>query len=135
MPVEAVLFDAGGVLVLPDPDRVLSQLAGLGLRPDPDTLVRAHYRAVAAMDASGREDVPRYRRASLEACGADPEQVAVGAATLHFTGGWNWPVPGALELLRLLCAGPHRVGIVSNSDGSVAASLAAAGMCQVGPGD
>jgi putative hydrolase of the HAD superfamily len=132
--VEAVLLDAGGVLVLPHPDRVLPELAGLGLHPDPAVLVRAHYRAVAAMDASGREDIPRYRRAYLEACGADPEQAAATAPGIRFTGAWSWPVPGALDLLRRLCAGPRRVGVVSNSDGSAAATLAGAGLCQVGPG-
>jgi len=133
--VDAVLLDAGGVLVLPHPDRVLPQLAGLGLHPDPDTLVRAHYRAVGAMDASGREDVPRYRRTYLEACGADPEQAAVGARTLRFTGGWTLPVPGALDLLRRLVAGRRQVAIVSNSDGTAAASLAGMAICQVGPGE
>jgi putative hydrolase of the HAD superfamily len=134
MVVEAVLLDAGGVLVLPHPDWVLPELAGLGLHPDRAALVRAHYQAVAAMDATGREDISRYRRAYLEACGADPEQAAAAEPGIRFAGGWNWPVPGALDLLRRLCAGPRRVGIVSNSDGSAAATLAGAGLCQVGPG-
>jgi putative hydrolase of the HAD superfamily len=135
VPVEAVLLDAGGVLVLPHPDRVLPQLSELGLHPQPAALVRAHYRAIAAMDSSGREDIPRYRRAYLLACGADPDLAEQGARTLSFAGGWNLPVPGALGLLRQLAAGPHRVAIVSNSDGSVAASLAGVAMCQVGPGE
>jgi putative hydrolase of the HAD superfamily len=133
--VDAVLLDAGGVLVLPHPDRVLPQLADLGLHPDPATLVRAHYQAVAVMDAAGREDVPRYRRAYLEACGADPEQAEAGAQALRFTGGWNLPVRGAVDLLRRLVAGRRRVAIVSNSDGSAAANLATVAMCQVGPGE
>ncbi len=135
MPVRGVLFDAGGVLVLPHPDRVLPQLARLELHPEPASLARAHYLAVADMDAGGREDIPRYRRAYLRACGADPERAAACVGAIRFTGGWTWPVPGALDLLRQLCAGPWRVGIVSNSDGSAAATLAGVGMCQVGVGD
>jgi putative hydrolase of the HAD superfamily len=134
MPVDAVLLDAGGVLVLPHPDRVLPQLADLGLHPEPAALVRAHYRAVAAMDASGGEHVEVYRRAYLAECGADPGQVEAGAATLRFSGGWNLPVPGALDLLRRLVASDRGVAIVSNSDGTAAATLAEIGMCQVGPG-
>lgn len=114
---------------------MLPQLADLGLHPDLATLVRAHYDAVAAMDATGHEDIPRYRRAYLEACGADPDRAAAGAQTLRFTGGWNLPVRGAVEVLRRLIAGPRRVAIVSNSDGTAAANLAQAAMCQVGPGD
>lgn len=134
-PVEAVLFDAGGILVLPDPDLVRAQVAAAGLpAPDEPTMRRAHYTAVAAMDRSGREDIAVYRQAYLLACGAAPELAAGGERLLRFTGRWSWPIPGALELLRSLLGSGRRIAIVSNSDGTVAATLAQAGICQVGAG-
>lgn len=48
--IEAVLVDAGGVLVLPD-RQVLSAALGFGpWREVPEVLDRAHYLAVAAVD-------------------------------------------------------------------------------------
>jgi putative hydrolase of the HAD superfamily len=130
-----VLLDAGGILVLPDPALVRAQVTAAGLpAPGEEAMRRAHYTAVAAMDRGGREDVAVYREAYLLACGADPELAADGVRLLRFTGRWSWPIPGALELLRTLLGSGRRIAIVSNSDGTVAATLAAAGICQVGAG-
>jgi putative hydrolase of the HAD superfamily len=133
--VDAVLLDAGGILVLPDPALVRGQIVAAGLpEPDDETLRRAHYAGVAAMDRRGTEDIPTYREAFLLTCGAGPALAARGHELLRFRGGWNWPVPGAVEVLRSLVAAGLRLAIVSNSDGTVAAELAAAGICQVGAG-
>src|SRR5436309_13571736 len=51
---EAVVLDVGGVLLLPDPDairRVLRE-AGVDAHIEPEAVVRAHYEAVQAFDAS-----------------------------------------------------------------------------------
>lgn len=135
MPVDAVLLDAGGILVLPDFDHARGQVVSAGLPPpDDETLRRAHYAAVAAMDASGSEDIPTYRRTYLQVCGATPEQAADKVRMLSFSAHWTAPVPGAVDVLRDLIASGRRLAIVSNSDGTVARSLAAAGICQVGEG-
>jgi putative hydrolase of the HAD superfamily len=133
--VDAVLLDAGGILVLPNPAVVRAQIVDAGLPlPSDETIRRAHYAGVAAMDASGVEDIPTYRAAFLTTCGADPELAARAYGLLKFRGAWNWPVPGAVEVLRALVGSGRRLAIVSNSDGTVAAELAALEICQVGAG-
>ena len=44
---DAVLFDAGGVLVVPDPTVLAPLLSFYGATQDLDTYIRAHYRAMA----------------------------------------------------------------------------------------
>ena len=44
-PPEAVLLDAGGVFVLPDPDRILGAFARAECSVDREVLADAHYRA------------------------------------------------------------------------------------------
>src|SRR4051794_39706451 len=44
-PVEAVLLDAGGVLLLPDPTAMRRAVARFGVAPDDDLCARAHYAA------------------------------------------------------------------------------------------
>ena len=48
-PIEAVLVDVGGVLVLPDHDRMVGAFERAGVRVDRDRLDRAHYAGVAAL--------------------------------------------------------------------------------------
>jgi hypothetical protein len=80
-PVEVVLVDAGGVLVLPDRDVVSVALGPGPWRETPEVLDLAHYRAIAAVDevrpASDREIFPVYIAAYLEALGLSPDPVGV----------------------------------------------------------
>jgi len=48
--IDAVLVDLGGVVYLPDHDRMRTALARLGIDPEPDDLDRAHFAGVAATD-------------------------------------------------------------------------------------
>ena len=48
-PFDAVLFDAGGVLVLPDPVKVIDALRHLGVSADHDDHVRGHYVGMRAV--------------------------------------------------------------------------------------
>ena len=48
-PIEAVLVDVGGVLVLPDHDRMAGAFERAGVHVDRDRLDRAHYAGVAAL--------------------------------------------------------------------------------------
>jgi putative hydrolase of the HAD superfamily len=133
--VDAVLLDAGGILVLPDPELVRRQVVAAGLpEPDEEAMRRAHYTAVAAMDRTGAENLPVYRAAYLTACGASPELAADAMRLLKFSGQWTWQIPGALDVLAALIESGRRLAIISNSDGTVAATLAKAGICQVGAG-
>ncbi len=51
--VEAVLFDAGGVLLLPDPTVIGPLLAPYGADPSVESLTRAHYAAMRTQDFEG----------------------------------------------------------------------------------
>ena len=139
--VDAVLVDAGGVLVLPDRSAVSAALGPGPWDNAPEVLDRAHYRAVAAVDdarpETDRAIFPTYVAAYLEAVGVSPgirdlvrELAAVfdvGAPT------WTTVIPESAASLRTIARG-HRVVIVSNSQGWMEQHLRDAGVCQVGPG-
>jgi putative hydrolase of the HAD superfamily len=134
-PVAAVLLDVGGVLVLPCPDRVRTALGGLA--PSDEVLDRAHYRALAVAEGPSTVDWDVYFAVYAAAAGVPAPDVPRTALALRevFTGPlWTRVAPGAVALLRRLRARGLRVALVSNGDGTVAATLAAIGLCQVGPG-
>jgi putative hydrolase of the HAD superfamily len=131
MPVKrpaAILFDAGGTLVLQDP---VELGARLGLPIDSVGAHRAHYHAMA--DYSDRrlagEEVDwdwwLERYFTLLEVG-DPhlagERMQQGFAL------WNHPLDGVADAVRLLSQEGVRVAVVSNSDGSVRDSLGRAGL-------
>lgn len=133
--VAAVLLDVGGVLVLPCPDRVRPALP-VTVAGD-DVLDRAHYRALALAEGPSEVDWDRYFTAYAAAAGVPPPAVAATAGALRevFSGPlWTRVVPGAAAMLRRLRARGLRVALVSNGDGTVAATLAGIGLCQAGPG-
>ena len=70
-PIEAVLVDVGGVLVLPDHDRMVGAFERAGVRVDRDRLDRAHYAGVAALTEfkeGDREVWAAYNRAYARSC-------------------------------------------------------------------
>lgn len=69
MAVEAILLDAGGVLLLPSQERVRRVLRAVGLHPDEATVDRAHYHGIAAIDIHGHLDWDVYFRAYARCCG------------------------------------------------------------------
>jgi putative hydrolase of the HAD superfamily len=140
--VDAVLLDVGGVLMLPEPTRIGEALTSAGLEPPAD-LVRfrlAHYRGALAYDRSGDrpETWPAYLGGYAEALGFGDDDRALAAlvdiwdAPGH--GHWAWRQDAAVSALGRLAAGGLRLGIVSNSDGTVEHALQAHNVCQVGPG-
>jgi putative hydrolase of the HAD superfamily len=140
-PIEAVLVDVGGVLVLPDHDRIVGAFARAGVRVDPGLLDRAHYAGVAALTefTEGDRDVwVAYNRAYARAC-VTPED-AVDEAVEHllneFATGevWSRTVPGSVDALREMGALGVRLAIVSNADGNAEQRLRDDAVCQVGPG-
>ncbi|AXB41524.1 HAD family hydrolase [Amycolatopsis albispora] len=136
-PVEAVLLDAGGVLIMPASEAVLSILRAAGARADERLLDRVHYLATAVNDACPPRDRGRYLRAFARGCGIGDDRLNGVVAELGAAiNGPNWTrgVPGAVEAVRKLGALPVSVGVVSNSVGVVAGQLRRAGICQVGPG-
>lgn len=139
MPFDAVLFDAGGVLVVPDPavtGPVVSRFSG---SPDPEVLTRAHFAGSHALDHSDveREDWDAYHRGYVTEAGVPPELVHEAAATLRSTldhAHWRTPFPGAVEALRALHERGVQIGVVSNAAGQIEQTLIDEAICQVGQG-
>lgn len=135
---DAVTFDAGGVLVLPDPTVLGPLLAYFGGDPSIDAHRRAHYAGMKAKsDVSASEtswDV--YNDTYVDAVGVDAGDRAEAAEVLdrtryHHT--WRWPIPESRVALGRLEAAGVPMGVVSNASGQIEAMLARE-VAQVGPG-
>lgn len=144
--VDAVLFDMGGVFVLPRPDRVAAALraGGFDASDDHEIYRRAHYEAAWAYDAS--DDAPEtwfaYLGTYARSLGVDDhlldaivphldEAWSDGPASVR----WTWVQPDAVEGFTRLEGLDLALGVVSNCDGSAELILREAGICHVGPGD
>jgi putative hydrolase of the HAD superfamily len=135
-PVSAILLDAGGVLLFPEPELTLPLLHAAGLSPDLVTLERAHYQAMLGQDLAATPPTPDtwrhdYLLSYLTACGVAEAQRSALAAELvpAFTGtSWAHVGTGTVDGLRALAALGLPLGIVSNSDGTVQAQLRQAGV-------
>ena len=127
----AVLFDAGGTLILQDP---VEMSARLGSPIDPMAAHRAHYVAMAEFSD---------RRLQGDALDWDwwLERYfgLLGVAEPHLAGEridrgyglWHHPLAGVAEAIEALRRNGIRVAVVSNSDGSVTESLARAGLADL----
>ncbi|HEX9259411.1 MAG TPA: HAD family hydrolase [Acidimicrobiales bacterium] len=138
--LDAVLFDAGGVLVLPDPTVLGPLLAPYGADQSVDALTRAHYAGVAAQDQPGLEhdDWPAYNEAYVRRAGVPEHEVAEAALLLGRTRSamlWRYPIADSCVALRLLHEGGVPIGVVSNASGQIEATLRRFGVCQVDDGD
>ena len=136
---EAIWLDAGGVLVLPDPDVLGPLLAYYGGAVDVEHHQRAHYAAMAVKSAQGAEerDWRDYDRAYVESIGVPPDDVEEAAALLGQTRGalvWRWPIPSSGPALAALAEAGVPLGVVSNASGQIEAVLRRSAVCQVGPG-
>jgi len=136
---DAVLFDAGGVLVLPDPTVLGPLLAPYGGDPSIAVHRRAHYAAMAAKSRamSTETDWDMYDVTYVETVGVRSELVDHAAEVLNHTRTahlWRWPIPETLTALGAFADRRVPMGVVSNASGQVEAMLAIAGVCQVGAG-
>jgi putative hydrolase of the HAD superfamily len=142
--VRAILLDAGGVLVFPEPGHLLPPLRTAGLDPGPAVLQRAHYQAMAAQDQEAMPPAPGtwwrdYLTTYVTACGAPADRAARLAAEIAGRprpGSWAHAGLGVKDGLAALAALGLPMGVVSNSDGSVQGDLRRTGLCYVpdGPG-
>lgn len=135
----AVLFDAGGVLVLPDPTVLGPLLAYYGGTTDIDSHIRAHYAAMAAKShaASAERDWSAYNLEYVERVGVPPEAQLKAAATLGRTRNawiWRWPIADSVETLHTLHKLDVPIGVVSNASGQIEEVLHDSAVCQVGEG-
>jgi putative hydrolase of the HAD superfamily len=135
---DAILFDAGGVLLLPAPEHTGPLVHPFGGSSAEATLLRAHFSAAHAMDLARADgefsDWEAYHRAYVRATGvpAEHEDAAAevfGAKFSHYF--WRRPLEGATEVLAALVERGVPIGIVSNAGGQVEGDLAALGICGV----
>jgi putative hydrolase of the HAD superfamily len=127
----AVLLDAGGVLLLPNPWAVASVLRAAGGSIEPSMVRRVHYAATAAMDIARAAtlDWMRYHRVFVrfaqvpqarvdDALRALEQLSTAPAATL-----WNVVPEGVVEQLHALAETGVATAVVSNSDGTIESLL------------
>ncbi|MFK8022789.1 MAG: HAD family hydrolase [Ilumatobacter sp.] len=136
---DAVIFDAGGVLVLPDPTVLGPLLEYFGGDPSVDAHRRAHYRGMKAKsDVSAAETVwDVYNHAYVRAVGVPEHEVDEASEVLdrtryHHT--WRWPIPESRAALARLAEVGVPMGVVSNASGQIEAMLRRS-ICQVGDGE
>jgi FMN phosphatase YigB (HAD superfamily) len=139
-----VLLDAGGVFVLPDPERIVGAFTRAECSVSREVLADAHYRAAARFGT--HLDVEEnwagawfdYLQTYVAECGVpeDWRDEAHRHIDSEFADAALWvdPVPGSREGLRALAGTGVRLGVVSNADGLMAQRLALLEVCQVGPG-
>jgi len=136
---DAILFDAGGIFLLPDPTVLGPLLAYHGGDASIDAHRRAHYAGMAAKSAAGAMEQfwHDYDEAYVRAVGVPEHEVRLAALVLEKTRNaytWRWPIPESVQALADLVARDVPVGVVSNASGQIADVLARSGVCQAGPG-
>jgi putative hydrolase of the HAD superfamily len=143
---DAILFDAGGIFIVPDPVAVGSILGPLGGATDTNSVVRAHYAALDALERPSiavrsasieKLDWTVYRRAMASSCGvADSllDTAVAGLARIWTPIMWRHRLEESVAALWMLHRARVPIGIVSNAAGQVEAMLRYQGICQVGDG-
>jgi putative hydrolase of the HAD superfamily len=136
---DAILFDAGGIFLLPDPTILGPLLAYHHGDPSVNAHVRAHYAGMAAKSAAGANERfwHDYNLAYVRAVGVPDDDVELAAMVLEQTRNawtWRWPIADSVDALRALHEAGVPVGVVSNASGQIAEVLARSGVCQAGPG-
>ena len=136
---DAVLFDAGGVLVLPDPLVIGPLLAYYGGAESIGAHRRAHYAGMRAKSHVGAAEASWmvYNVAYVEAVGVRAVDVNEAAAVLDDTRQppvWRWMIPESRLALGALARAQVPMGVVSNADGQIEGTLRRE-ICQVGSGE
>jgi putative hydrolase of the HAD superfamily len=124
---QAILFDAGGTLVLQDAG---AMSAVLGHPIDVLAAHRAHYEVMAEFSdllTAGRHESWDWWLARYFLALEVPDSETAGARLNRGYGLWTFAIAGALEAVARLQKRGIRLGVVSNSDGSVGKSLIEAG--------
>ena len=131
--VDTVLLDAGGVLLLPNPEALRKVLAPFGLHVTDEEARFAHYSCMAELDRIGVLDWPAVDRHLAATLGVPDDRLddvveAIEALYLHEP--WV-PVDGAAEALLRLQAGGFRLAVVSNATGTIEDQLHEGRICSV----
>jgi putative hydrolase of the HAD superfamily len=139
--VDAVLLDAGGVLVLPSHEPIAAALAEVDVSVETSRLDAAHYAGMRGLDEAphGPFEWRHYLDAYLGALGVAAAQRPRARERLAHEFGtsqtlWRRPTAGVRDALAALAASGVRLGVVSNAEGTVEARLCELSICQVGAG-
>jgi FMN phosphatase YigB (HAD superfamily) len=135
---DAVLFDAGGVLVLPDPTVLGPLLACYGGSVSIDAHRRAHYAGMKAKSDRNEAEASWgvYNDAYVAAVGVADVDLDEAAVVLERTRSawlWRWTIPETRRALDDLSAARVPMGVVSNASGQIEGMLVRE-ICQVGRG-
>lgn len=131
--VDAVLLDAGGVLVLPDPAGIRRRLAPLGAAPDDETCRRSHYAGMREVDRLDRPDWVAVDRVIAGVLGVPEEHVEASLGELervYLEDRWVAVAGAAAALARLATAGTT-LAVVSNASGTMEQMLLEHRICSV----
>ena len=136
---KAILLDAGGVLLLPDPTVLGPLLAYYGGDPSIEAHRRAHYAGMAAKSAAGSGESfwTEYDHSYVRSLGVAEPDVEAAATSLHLTRNaylWRWAIPESFVALQALADSGVPLGVVSNASGQIGEVLSRSGVCQVGDG-
>ncbi len=134
--VDAVIFDAGGVLMLPDPEAAMAAIAGFHTGSTPADWRRAHYAALVALEQMEPIDWLAHRRVVAAEVGVRSEYLDAAAALIDdvMTSPWV-PADGAADTLRTLSAAGYKLAVVSNAWGTIAQWLEHHKVCSVTDGE
>jgi putative hydrolase of the HAD superfamily len=130
--VDAVIFDAGGVLLLPDAELGRAAIAGLHDESVPADWHRAHYAALVALEQMEPIDWSAHRRVIAAEIGVRDEHLDAAAALIDDVMTSTWvAVDGAADTLRALAAVGYKLAVVSNAWGTMAEWLEQHKVCSV----
>jgi len=132
-PVEAVLFDAGGVLLLPDPAELRRAFSPFGATPDDETCRLAHYTSMRELDRVGGPDWLAVDRVLARVAGVPDDKIDLTfglVEDIYMRLPWV-PVPDAAEALRALQLAGFPLAVVSNASGTMERQLAEHRICSV----
>ncbi|MEO5974902.1 MAG: HAD family hydrolase [Ilumatobacteraceae bacterium] len=143
---DAVLFDAGGIFLIPDPIVIGTVIREFGGDSSVEKLTRAHYAGMAAIDSR----VPIGEGMSIEKYGWDSYREgyarSAGVSEQHLEGAveklrslfspflWRFPLLDSTAALWRLHLKNVPLGVVSNASGQIEKTLAYQCVCQVGIG-
>jgi putative hydrolase of the HAD superfamily len=137
MSVAALLLDAGNTLVFLDFDAIAEVVAGAGVPCSPtalaarEPLAKRRYEVALAAGQSHDRGWDIYMEALLEPA-VDPRRMATLVAGLHAEHArfnlWRAVPPGTRTALEALRQASFKIGVVSNSEGGIAALLDAVGL-------
>lgn len=133
---DAVVLDAGGVLLMPDAEALRKHLAPFGICPSDEDCVRAHYAGMAEIDRLGVTDYGAADRAIARFLGVQEDCLDEAEASVStvYRDEPYLAVPGAAEQLRRLQAAGLALAIVSNAGGTVEQQLGEHRICSVAGG-